>query len=53
MPGKVSGVVEKRREFIAEYESGEWTMTDLSQAHGISRGNRICWRDRASRAQRD
>jgi transposase InsO family protein len=37
MPWKVSGVVEKRREFVCEYESGEWTMTDLCQAYGISR----------------
>lgn len=37
MPWKVSGVVEKRREFVSEYESGEWTMTDLCQAYGISR----------------
>ena len=37
MPWKVSGVVEKRREFVSEYESGAWTMTDLCQAYGISR----------------
>jgi transposase InsO family protein len=37
MPWKVSGVVEKRKQFLAEYESEEWTMTDLCQAYGISR----------------
>ncbi len=37
MPWEVSGVVEKRREFVCEYESGAWTMTDLCQAYGISR----------------
>lgn len=37
MPWEVSGVVEKRREFVAEYLSGEWTMTDLCAAYGISR----------------
>ena len=37
MPWKVSGVVEKRQQFVAEYASGEWTMTDLCRAHGITR----------------
>ena len=37
MPWKVSGGVEKRKQFLAEYESEEWTMTDLCQAYGISR----------------
>lgn len=37
MPWEVSGVVEKRREFLAEYVSGEWTMTDLCRPYGITR----------------
>lgn len=37
MPWKVSGVVEKRKQFVSEYESGEWTMSDLCRAYGISR----------------
>jgi transposase InsO family protein len=37
MPWKVSGVVEKRKQFLSEYESGEETMTDLCRAYGISR----------------
>jgi len=37
MPWKVSGVVEKRKQFLADYESGEWTMTDLCRAYGITR----------------
>lgn len=37
MPWKVSGVVEKRKEFLAEYATGEWTMTDLCRAYGITR----------------
>src|SRR5580658_5359126 len=37
MPWKVSGVVERRKQFVAEYRSGEWTMTDLCWAYGISR----------------
>jgi transposase InsO family protein len=37
MPWEVSGVVEKRKQFLTEYASGEWTMSDLCRAHGISR----------------
>ena len=37
MPWKVSGVVERRKQFVVEYQSGEWTMTELCRAHGISR----------------
>ena len=37
MPWKVSGVVEERKQFVSEYESGEWTMTDLCRNYGISR----------------
>jgi transposase InsO family protein len=37
MPWKVSGVVEKRKQFLAEYESGAWTMTDLCRVYGITR----------------
>src|SRR3974390_1270440 len=37
MPWKVSGVMEKRREFLAEYESGQWTMTELCELYGITR----------------
>lgn len=37
MPWKVSGVVERRKEFVAEYASGEWTMTELCRVYGITR----------------
>jgi transposase-like protein len=37
MPWKVSGAVERRKQFVAEYVSGDWTMTELCQAYGISR----------------
>ncbi len=37
MPWKVSGAVERRKQFVAEYGSGDWTMTELCQAYGISR----------------
>jgi transposase InsO family protein len=29
--------VEKRKQFVAEQATGEWTMTDLCRAHGITR----------------
>lgn len=37
MPWKVSGVVEKRRQFIEQWLSEKWTMTELCARHGISR----------------
>ncbi len=37
MPWKVSGVVEKRRQFVEQWLSEEWTMTELCVRHGISR----------------
>jgi transposase InsO family protein len=37
MPWKVSGVVERRKQFVLEYATGQWTMTELCQMHGISR----------------
>jgi transposase InsO family protein len=37
MPWEVSGVVEKRKQFLAEYATGGWTMSDLCRAHGITR----------------
>jgi len=37
MSWKVSGVVEQRKQFVAEYQAGQGTMTELCQAHGVSR----------------
>ena len=37
MPWKVSGVVEKRRQFVKEWLSEQWTMTELCERHGIAR----------------
>ena len=37
MPWKVSGVVERRQQFLAEYLSGQGTMTELCEIYGISR----------------
>ena len=37
MPWKVSGAVEKRKAFVEEWLSGEWTMTELCARHSVSR----------------
>ena len=37
MPWTVSGVLEKRKEFLADFVSGDWTMSELCRMHGISR----------------
>jgi len=37
MPWEERGVVEQRMQFFADYESGEWTMSELSEYHSISR----------------
>lgn len=37
MPWKVSGVVEKRRVFVEQWLTENWTMTELCARHGISR----------------
>jgi transposase InsO family protein len=37
MPWKVSGVVEKRKRFVEQWLSENWTMTELCAGHGISR----------------
>jgi putative transposase len=42
MPWKVSGVVEKRKLFVKQWLSKEWTMTELCAWHGISRQAGYC-----------
>lgn len=37
MPWNVSGLVDKRKKFVIDYESGDWTMSQLCRMHGISR----------------
>jgi hypothetical protein len=37
MPWKVSGELEKRKQFVEQWLSQEWTMTELCAWHGISR----------------
>jgi hypothetical protein len=37
MPWTVSGVVEKKKGFLSDFVSGDWTMSGLCRMHGISR----------------
>src|SRR5580658_9712968 len=37
MPWTVSGVVEKRKDFLTDFLSGDWTMSQLCRMHKISR----------------
>jgi transposase InsO family protein len=37
MPWKVIGIVEKQKQFVEQWLSQEWTMTELCERHGISR----------------
>jgi transposase InsO family protein len=37
MSWKASGVLEKREEFLSDYVSGDWTMSELCRMYGISR----------------
>lgn len=37
MTWKVDGVMERRKQFLSEYLSGEWTMAELCRVYGISR----------------
>src|SRR5215467_277352 len=43
MPWKESSVVDQRREFIEEYESGLVTMAELCRSHEISRETGYKW----------
>src|ERR1017187_6032644 len=49
MPWKVSGVVEQRLQFLREYATGEWTMTELCRAYEISRPTGYALWQRSSR----
>jgi transposase len=37
---------EQRRAFVVDYESGQWSMTELCQRYGISRPTGYVWLDR-------
>lgn len=43
MPWKTSSVVDERTRFILEYESDEYTMTELCEIYGISRETGYYW----------
>jgi transposase InsO family protein len=43
MPWKASSVVDERMRLVLEYESGLWTMTELCQAHQVSRETGYYW----------
>ena len=50
MAWKASGVVDQRKKFVQEYESGEWTMAELCRMYEISRESGYKWIKR-SRAE--
>lgn len=43
MARKASSVVDERMRFVLEHERGLWTMTELCQAHQITRETGYCW----------
>jgi transposase InsO family protein len=43
MAWRASGVVEQRKKFVREYESGEWTMAELCRIYEISRESGYKW----------
>jgi transposase InsO family protein len=44
---RASGVVEQRRKFVQEYESGQWTMAELCRVYEISRESGYKWLKRS------
>ena len=52
MTWKASSVVEQRKKFVQQYESGEWTMAELCRVYDISRESGYKWLKR-SRAEGD
>src|SRR5271155_3927259 len=43
MAWRASGVLEQRKKFVQEYESGEWTMAELCRIYEISRESGYKW----------
>jgi transposase InsO family protein len=43
MAWKASGVVDQRKKFVQEYESGKWTMAELCRVYEISRESGYKW----------
>jgi transposase InsO family protein len=44
---RASGVVDQRRKFVGEYESGDWTMSELCRFYEISRESGYKWLKRS------
>ena len=47
MAWRASGVVEQRKRFVQEYESGEWTMAELCRIYEVSRESGYKWLKRS------
>lgn len=47
MAWRASGVVDQRKKFVAQYESGEWSMAELWRQYDISRPSGYKWLGRA------
>lgn len=43
MAWRASGVVDQRKKFVEQYESGEWTMSELCRIYDISRQSGYKW----------
>ena len=46
MPWKATEVVDERTRFVLEYESGEYTMSELCRIYGIARKTGYEWAGR-------
>jgi len=46
MPWKESRVEDERLQFVADWERGMWTMTELCRRHGVSRPTGYKWAER-------
>ena len=46
MPWKESCAMDERLRFISEYQSGDWTVTELSERHEVSRKTAYKWLER-------
>ncbi len=46
MPWKEHGVMEERFGFVADWESGDWSMAELSRYYGVTRATGYKWVER-------
>jgi putative transposase len=49
MPWRASSVVNERMRFVVEFQTGDWTMTELCRQYGISRPTGYALRERFER----